>query len=497
MSQVVPSLVERHPVHTFDGTAPAPDSIVVIDPGRVQQEFEGWGTSLCWFANIAGGFPDPLRTYLADLLFDVNKGLGMQICRYNIGGAGWGTLDVPNFRYGANVESFWGPEGQWDFSRDGNQRWMLLAARDRGACIFEAFSNSPPYWMTVSGHSSGNVFPWLDNLQLRYQDQFVHYLAEVVRWYHDTHGLTFRTIAPFNEPNTIYWWAGNNQEGCHFDVSTQNTIITKLAEKLEVMGLTKVGVGIAASDETSIDTAVLTFKGYTKEVKGVVSQYNTHSYLGSMRKELRDLVRPTGKRLWMSEFGCGSFKLSSMPAALELSSVIMKDLNVLQANAWIYWQAIENSEGGNWWGLMQVPFHTGRYIILGKQFYCLMQYSRFIRCDSTILHSSQPKSVVVAKAAPDAARPTQTQIVIVATNALSDYDVVNFDLTNVTAGEGRADERKNEGTATIDIHRTSVTENCQEVASMEVPTPLRFGCALRPGSITTFVVTFGQAHKFE
>lgn len=42
-----------------------------------------------------------------------------------------------------------------------------------------------------------------------------------------------RTIAPFNEPSTIYWWAGNNQEGCHFDISTQNIIITKLAEKLQ------------------------------------------------------------------------------------------------------------------------------------------------------------------------------------------------------------------------------------------------------------------------
>ncbi len=70
---------------------------------------------------------------------------------------------------------------------------------------------------------------------------------------------------------------------------------------------------------------------------------------------------------------------------------------------------------------------------------------------------------MVAKAAPDAARPAQTQIVIVATNALSDYDVVNFDLTNVTAEEGRADERESEGTAMIDIHRTSVTENCQKV----------------------------------
>jgi hypothetical protein len=48
---------------------------------NVQQEFEGWGTSLCWFANVAGGYPNPLRNYLADLLFDVEKGLGLQICR--------------------------------------------------------------------------------------------------------------------------------------------------------------------------------------------------------------------------------------------------------------------------------------------------------------------------------------------------------------------------------------------------------------------------------
>ena len=34
----------------------------------------------------------------------------------------------------------------------------------------------------------------------------------------------------------------------------------------------------------------------------------------------------------------------------------MQDMNELQANAWIYWQAVENGEKGNWWGLMQVPF---------------------------------------------------------------------------------------------------------------------------------------------
>lgn len=100
--------------------------------------------------------------------------------------------------------------------------------------------------------------------------------------------------------------------------------------------------------------------------------------------------------------------------------------------------------------------------------------------------SSQPKSVVVAKAAPDAARPNQTQIVIVATNALSDYDVVNFDLTKCTVGEGNADEGKNGGTAMIDIHRTSVTENCQKVCTDPVTLQACFGVGL-PGSLHTHI----------
>lgn len=35
-------------------------------------------------------------------------------------------------------------------------------------------------------------------------------------------------------------------------------------------------------------------------------------------------MRPTQRRLWMSEFGCGSFPISSMETALELSSIILK-----------------------------------------------------------------------------------------------------------------------------------------------------------------------------
>ena len=61
--------------------------------------FQGWGTSLCWWANrlgydeSAGGLVDKA----ADAFFSLDKGLGMNIGRYNVGGGDHvgETTDVP------------------------------------------------------------------------------------------------------------------------------------------------------------------------------------------------------------------------------------------------------------------------------------------------------------------------------------------------------------------------------------------------------------------
>ncbi|CAG8574507.1 9190_t:CDS:1, partial [Dentiscutata heterogama] len=48
------------------------DRTVFVDPNDPWQVFEGWGTSLCWWANALGGFPD-IKNQAADLVFDLNK----------------------------------------------------------------------------------------------------------------------------------------------------------------------------------------------------------------------------------------------------------------------------------------------------------------------------------------------------------------------------------------------------------------------------------------
>ncbi|KAK9790933.1 hypothetical protein WJX73_002148 [Symbiochloris irregularis] len=470
---------------------------LVIDPRELQQSFEGWGTSLCWFANVLGACNDAttvngqlvsVRDHIADLLFNPDKGLGLQICRYNIGGSGWQTKDTGKLRYGANVESFWGPEGQWDWELDAGQRWMLLAARSRGARHFEAFSNSPPYWMTKSGRASGSVQGKAghDNLAPERYDDFIHYLVTVVRWYHEKHQLTFRTLDPFNEPDTTYWWAGNNQEGCHFDPATQNVILQKLHAALKKDGLLSAGVQLAASDETSIDTAVSSFKSYSPATLDAIAQVNAHAYEGTARAELRDLVYRARKRLWMSEWGCGAAPLKDMGGAIQLAACILRDLNTLQAQAWVYWQAVENSETGNWWGLMQVPFHKPQQVELGKQYWAMMHYSRFIRDGYTILKTRNPSNVVAA-ISPTSSGKT-TAVVVTASGPaqlFTSQRLTTYDFTPFGAkGEGE-----------VTIYRTDARLNMKRIDSFFLTAPLKFSIVIPPMSMTTVVMHFERTGK--
>src|SRR3954447_1563213 len=73
-------------------SADAPPVTVRPDPSYQQESFQGWGTSLVWFANATGGYPDEVRNRLADLLFGPD-GLNPTLARYNIGGGN--APDVP------------------------------------------------------------------------------------------------------------------------------------------------------------------------------------------------------------------------------------------------------------------------------------------------------------------------------------------------------------------------------------------------------------------
>ena len=176
---------------------PAPRSAVTvrIDPSYQQQEFEGWGTSLVWFANATGGYPDAIRRQLVDMLFG-EDGLNLNIARYNIGGGNAPDVRKDYMKAGATMEGFWkAPEGttqqdmdwwdpnnpdHWNWDADANQRWWIDQIKDK-VTRWEAFSNSPPWFQTVSGYVSGGFDSSTDQIRADRVDEFATYLVRVDR----------------------------------------------------------------------------------------------------------------------------------------------------------------------------------------------------------------------------------------------------------------------------------------------------------------------------
>ena len=169
----------------------------VINPDARKQTIEGWGVSLCWWANMCGKWSDEKIDELVDWLVSPD-GLNYNIFRYNIGGG-----DDPENRncdphhmgkgkgLRAEMEGFKdSTNGEYIWTRDEAQRKIMLKIREkRPDAIFEAFSNSCPYYMTYSGCCAGNSNGWKDNLKPEYYEEFAHYLVDVCKHYKDEYGI--------------------------------------------------------------------------------------------------------------------------------------------------------------------------------------------------------------------------------------------------------------------------------------------------------------------
>ncbi len=380
--------------------------------------FEGWGTSLCWWANRVG-YSDTLAELAATAFCDPEKGLGLNILRYNIGGGDDPTHDHIT-RTDSMMQGFWADPAyeeetgeyawQWDWTRDANQRNVLekcLAAGDEGMMV-EGFSNSPPYFMTNSGCSSGAKRAFQNNLRDDAYDAFARYLAEVAEHFATEWGIRFQSMSPMNEPNTSYWGAySDKQEGCHFDPGeSQSRMLVALARELEARGMGD--VLLAGTDETSIDTQALSLTQLTEDALAALDRVDTHSYGGSGREFLRSQTLNRGKNLWMSEVDGGDTvgkHAGEMGAALWLAQRITEDLNGLTPAAWILWQVIDShisQEGylgrqdtgmvdtaGGYWGTA-VADHDQQELILTMKYYALGQYTRYIRPGSRLIAVQGP-----------------------------------------------------------------------------------------------------------
>jgi O-glycosyl hydrolase len=447
----------RPPVSAASGA-----KLVKVNPALRQQKFEGFGTSLCWWASNVGGWAPEKRNALVDLVADPVDGLGYNVFRYNIGGGeNPAHTHMDTFR---DMPGFEAANGTFDWDADANQRAVLLRLAERSpGVIFEAFSNSPPYWMTTSGCASGNT-DGSNNLKSSSYDAFADYLVQVVKHYRDAFGVTFRTLEPLNEPNASWWKANGGQEGCHFSPANQQTIIKAVSTALQTNGITTTQV--SASDENSMDDAYNNIRAFDAKTLDALGQLNAHSYAGSKRAELRMLATSKGKRLWQSESGPLSVTLDNdTDAALFMAGRIITDLKDLQPEAWIDWQVADPARN---WASFAVNNSQQSFTLL-KRFYMHAGFSRYIRPGATFIRIDTA-DIVAAESADG------SQVTLVVRNGDAASKSFTFDLTAL-ASVGAA----------VDVHRTSATENLAQLSAIPIA-GYAFTATMPANSVTTLVI---------
>ncbi|CAI6006080.1 unnamed protein product [Closterium sp. NIES-64] len=351
----------------------ASPATIAIAPDLNGQTWRGWGTSLAWFANYIGKLPPDQLNQILDLIFDPSSGIGLNLARYLIGGsynltnsprfdtADWESRAIPGYRPLKN--------GPYDWTRDWRQRKVLEGAIVRGVDEVDAIIYSPPWWMTITGDTSGNAKDET-NLRPDAYGAYAGYMADVVGRFRTHWNVTFSTMNPANEALEGWWVKGGRQEGCNFNPAQLERLTWAVAAALRRRNLP---TGVAGFD--SFVGATVRFRHkFTARVKSILKRINVHQYVPppSNTSDARQYVEGTyvsmarmaiglGKEVWVSEVGPMWVGGGQIDVALFLARSAIQSINIMGASAWIYWQAINGASETNVnaikWGLFTIPFN--------------------------------------------------------------------------------------------------------------------------------------------
>lgn len=362
--------------------------------------FRGWGTSLCWWAHRIG-CSEKLTDDSARLFFS-EEGLMLNIMRYNIGGGDDPTHNHIQ-RTDSDIPGWLKKDGKgnlyYDYNADEYQLRMLKKAYKAAGkdSYVEAFSNSPPYFMTVSGCSSGSKSAIANNLKKSCIRDFAEYLAHVSEYINNELGIKISSLAAMNEPFTNFWRAYSpKQEGCHVSPGRmQSTLLVETARAMKNAGLAD--VDITASDETNTRLQNIACKRLSSEAWNCVDRISTHTYSKATPK-IRKTAKEHNKPLWMTETDWSSSmgeNAGEMGPALWLGHKIIEDINTLGCSAWVIWQIVaayisQHEYKGRrdmpclpdltqgYWGTAFADTDKEK-IYLTQKYYAFGQFSRFIR----------------------------------------------------------------------------------------------------------------------
>lgn len=367
-----------------------------INKVSTEQEITGWGTSACWWSQIAGDSEN--ADEFADLLYS-EDGLGLNIYRYNVGG---GEKQNPNCRIAADcydwraTESFLvyndeKGEYEYDWSRDAAAQNMLFKCLEYGTIdTVVLFANSPHFSMTVSGNATGGHTPAQSNLKKECYDDYAEYFLDITEYFIDK-GVPVKYISPINEPQ---WdWGGDwvGQEGCHYEIDEVIELAKVFAKEIKERKL-DVKLSMAESGQVGDHAMDCMEKLYAdEEIASVMGTYAYHSYWTdknfSLKQAFGDYLdkQYPAVEVEMSEW-CelpNEHKIDDIEAGLLMARTISEDISLTGVNSWTSWVAVND-------GLEKADSMIGanndcsEYVI-GKRYYAMAHYTKFVPVGSRVV----------------------------------------------------------------------------------------------------------------
>ncbi len=396
-----------------------PNTISVsIDPGRSFQTITGFG-----HGNMEQRTPLWYRTYgpegaerICDTLYTLKDGgLGLTIYRYPMPANDAPDHDHMNRLTPHSNKPFEYAPGKFQWDGHDDVLWMGSGAVKRGARLWASWYGFP-YWLSVSGCAAGSEDGRSNNLIEGKEVRFVRHIISVLTHFRDAWGLTFDWVGPINEPEADWWKTGGGQPGSHVSPEQAIVIYRALDKALQKHDFE---VKLTAYDAAFTNTTAYLDTLLASDIKPAIDVLTCHQYVTS-REGLEQWARRAeqfNKELWMSEWGdwnnAGSKEGMQTEQMMNYASKLHEAFDVLQASAWIMWEA----------GFL---FNDGPEALeKRKSYWAVAHYSRHIRPGARRVgcQSRKPALTTAFQNAPDDSGKSGSLVIVTVNSEHGDLDV--------------------------------------------------------------------------
>jgi glucuronoarabinoxylan endo-1,4-beta-xylanase len=425
-------------------------STCAIDWNHEKQVIDGFGGSGAFHqaANLMT-FPERERNQILDLLFLQDKGIGLSIVRNIIGDGGdWGKpIDGPT----PSIEP---QEGNWQWTGDEDQVWLMNEAQKRSCTRFVSTAWSPPVWMKTNNNviNGGELRP--DKYQA-----FADYLSNYVRGYKEHHNIDIYAISPANEPDYTTAYSSCRWNGTQFRDFIKN-YLKPTFKRESVSAKVIMPETMNFNEDYAVDTL------NDPEASQGVDIVAAHAY--DFKAKPFPVATSQNKAIWQTEVSNIGFNDGSMSDGLKYAKLLHDHMTVTGANAWLFWWLISYKEGES---LVHLDTIYKTFTTF-KRLYTIGNYSRFVRPGYIRINTdSNPVANVFVTAYKD---KLSGKFAIVAINNGNEERNVSFNLNEFP----RLDA--------VIPYRTSNTENLAQLDKIPASNKT-FRAALKAKSVTTFI----------